>query len=104
MKEPFIANSDCDPNVRSCPNFNGKKKIKGWKLIDEHFVDKSGWGASDEPALTPSQFIKLIKKRAWICNSRWRTVSSICWRIYKSVMNRGSYYKKIASFFNYINK
>ena len=62
MKEPFIANSDCDSNVRSCPNFNGKKKIKGWKLIDEHFVDKSGWGASDEPALTPSQFIKLIKK------------------------------------------
>jgi hypothetical protein len=62
MKEPFVAGFDCDPNVFSCPNFKGEKKIKGWELIDEHFVDKSGWGASDEPALTRLQFVKRIKE------------------------------------------
>ncbi len=36
------------------PNI-GSYRPKGWELIDEWFVDKSGWGAADEPAMTTEQ-------------------------------------------------
>lgn len=33
-------------------------KLKGYELIKEFFVDNSGFGSSDEPALTPDRFIR----------------------------------------------
>lgn len=35
---------------------------KGYKEIEEFFCDKSGWGAEDEPALTPKQLISQLKE------------------------------------------
>ena len=41
-------------------------ELKGYELIEELFVDSSGLGAENEPALTPNQFekevLKLIEK------------------------------------------
>lgn len=42
------------------PNF-GNYRPKGWTLVETHFVDSSGFGAEDEPALTPEQFKKRLK-------------------------------------------
>lgn len=43
------------------PNFPfpsiGDYVPKGWTLVDRHFVDNSGFGAPDEPALTWQQFL-----------------------------------------------
>jgi len=33
-------------------------ELKGYKLIKEFFVDNSGWGSSNEPALTSDRFIR----------------------------------------------
>lgn len=33
---------------------------KGWELVETHFVDKSGFGAPGEPALTQGAFAKVI--------------------------------------------
>lgn len=41
------------------PNF-GDYRPKGWKLIDTHFVDKSGVGREGEPALTLERFFKRL--------------------------------------------
>jgi len=42
------------PNIGShCP--------KGWELVQEYFVDKSGMGAEDEPALTIDQFLGKVQ-------------------------------------------
>lgn len=35
-------------------------ELKGYKLIDELFVDSSGFGSEDEPALTPDNFEKKL--------------------------------------------
>lgn len=43
--------------------FLGDYVPDGWKLVDRHFVDSSGFGAPDEPALTANQFIEVIKER-----------------------------------------
>ena len=37
------------------PNF-GDYRPQGWELIDEHFVDSSGFGRDDERALSVNQF------------------------------------------------
>jgi hypothetical protein len=42
--------------------FLGDYIPKGWKLVDELFVDASGFGAEDEPALTVRSFLALLKK------------------------------------------
>lgn len=42
------------------PNF-GDYRPKGWKLVETYFVDSSGMGSSDEPALTVEQFKKKLK-------------------------------------------
>lgn len=59
-KQPYVAwPGDTIENVTShggIPNF-GDYRPKGWKLIDTHFVDKSGFGADYEPALTIERFI-----------------------------------------------
>ena len=41
--------------------FVGDEPIKGWREIDNLFVDSSGFGQRGEPALTQGQFIELIK-------------------------------------------
>lgn len=33
----------------------------GWELVDEHFVDATGLGSANEPALTVNAFRELIK-------------------------------------------
>lgn len=57
----FQAKKDGDKNVFGCkimsPNDHNK-----FEEIDSHFVDSSGWGQEDEPALTPEQFLAKVKK------------------------------------------
>jgi hypothetical protein len=42
------------------PNF-GDYRPKGWELVGEYFVDSSGFGMDDEPALSIDQFLKKLK-------------------------------------------
>jgi hypothetical protein len=44
------------------PNL-GDHRPDGWELVDQLFVDKSGLGQPDEPALTAEQLITEIKSR-----------------------------------------
>lgn len=37
-------------------------KVKGYKLIKNLFVDSSGWGRENEPALTANQFERELKE------------------------------------------
>jgi hypothetical protein len=36
---------------------------KGWKKVEEHFVDASGFGAPGEPAMTIEAFAKMVKEK-----------------------------------------
>ena len=45
--------------LRSVP-FIGSRRPRGWKLVEEHFVDSSGFGAPGEPALTFDQFVRVV--------------------------------------------
>jgi hypothetical protein len=47
-------------HLRHIPNF-GEYRPDGWKLWDTYFVDSSGFGGEDEPAMTYSQFINVVK-------------------------------------------
>jgi len=38
----------------------GEYVPRGWKLLKTHFVDMSGWGAEDEPAMSQPAFAKLM--------------------------------------------
>jgi len=58
--KPYMAEVDRDERVFNMPNL-GYYVPKGWKLIDKLFVDKTGFGRRDEPALTIKQFIKKVK-------------------------------------------
>ena len=47
--------------------FKGVKNIgtttpEGYTVVEDYFVDNSGWGREGEPALTGAQFIKKVKK------------------------------------------
>jgi hypothetical protein len=55
----YKAIKDGDEGVKSCPKIN--KKVKGYKLLNEYFVDNSGWGTDREPALTFNQFLNKVK-------------------------------------------
>jgi len=55
----YKAISDKDGNVFSCPATT--KKIKGYKLVNSYFVDNSGFGTDDEPALTPANFLNKVR-------------------------------------------
>ena len=57
-----VAQFDGDSEVFSCPDLENKSIPKGWELKQKHFVDNSGFGAKDEPALTPHQFLAKVKK------------------------------------------
>jgi hypothetical protein len=41
------------------PNL-GDHRPKGWELVDTLFVDSSGWGADDEPAMSVRQLVKKL--------------------------------------------
>ena len=42
------------------PNL-GYYRPKGWELVGEYFVDSSGFGRDDEPALSIDQFLEKLK-------------------------------------------
>lgn len=42
------------------PNL-GDHRPKGWKLVARLFVDKSGWGAEGEAAMTQRQFAERVQ-------------------------------------------
>lgn len=41
--------------------FFGDYRPDGWEMVDTHFVDATGWGTEDEPALTVEQFRRVIR-------------------------------------------
>jgi hypothetical protein len=41
----------------------GDYRPEGWLLVDRHFVDSSGFGADDEPAMSLPQFVALLEER-----------------------------------------
>ena len=43
--------------------FLGDYVPDGWEEVDRHFVDSSGYGYDNEPALTANQFRELVKSR-----------------------------------------
>ncbi len=59
-RQPYIAKTDKDPGVFKCPNF-GDYRPANYKLTKTHFVDNSGFGADNEPALTAKQFLEKVK-------------------------------------------
>lgn len=59
-QEPLVAFTDKDASVFKCPNL-GDYVPDGWKEVDRLFVDNSGFGSDNEPALTPEQFIDKVK-------------------------------------------
>jgi hypothetical protein len=59
-KQPFIATVDGDIDCAKIPML-GDYQPKGWDLIETHFVDSSGFGSDNEPALSIPAFIKQVK-------------------------------------------
>lgn len=58
-KEPVEAVKDGD--IRNIPQVNDAT-TKGFMEVNEFFVDMSGFGTEDEPAMTISNFLKEVKK------------------------------------------
>jgi hypothetical protein len=58
---PQIAWMPGDPAIAYMPNI-GSYRPKGWRLLRKLFVDKSGFGRLDEPALTVEQFYAEVKE------------------------------------------
>ena len=60
--EPLVLDANSDEEmVRSIPNL-GNYVAPGWELVDDLFVDSSGFGAPGEPALTFSQFLDKVRQ------------------------------------------
>lgn len=59
-RQPYVAKCDTDPGIFKCPNFRGYRPKK-WKLTETYFVDNSGFGRDNEPALTAKQFVEHVK-------------------------------------------
>ena len=61
--EPYVIESESE--VDGFPPFPfpniGDYRPKGWKLVNKYFVDSSGFGSNDEPALTTEQFKRKLK-------------------------------------------
>lgn len=59
---PFIVEQE---DINTMPPFPfpflGSYVPSGWHKVDELFVDSSGFGADDEPALSVKQFLAKIK-------------------------------------------
>jgi len=60
-RTPFLIESEEDKErIREIPSI-GSHIPKGWVLVQRFFVDKSGLGAKDEPALTFHQFLEKVR-------------------------------------------
>jgi len=59
--EPLVARYNGDELIFKCPDL-GNYIPEGWRLIQEFFVDKSGFGQPGEMALTASQFISKVRE------------------------------------------
>jgi len=55
----YQAKIDGDNGVFKCPKV-GKKNF-GYELVNEYFVDNSGFGSDGEPAYTASEFLRQVK-------------------------------------------
>ena len=61
-KKPYLFEEEDRTTFPPFPFPNiGDYRPKGWELIDNFMVDKTGFGASDEPALTTEQLIRRLK-------------------------------------------
>ena len=58
--QPFVAEVNGDENVVNAP-FLGHYVPEGWRVTAKYFVDNSGFGAEDEPALTLRGFLKRVR-------------------------------------------
>lgn len=55
----YQAKTNGDKEVFKCKKTS--KDIKGYELVQEFFVDNSGFGSESEPALTPAMFLREVK-------------------------------------------
>ena len=53
--------ADTFEEVRAMPNL-GTYLPRGWALVERHFVDSSGFGSDNEPALSVGQFSALVER------------------------------------------
>lgn len=61
--EPVVLDVDSpflNEDIRSIPHL-GNYVPDGWELEKSHFVDATGWGSPDEPAMTFDQFRTQIR-------------------------------------------
>ena len=61
MKALYRAVKDGDENVFKCGKMEGEKTPLGYKVTEVYFVDNSGFGSENEPALTASAFLAKVK-------------------------------------------
>lgn len=61
-KTPFVfaEPSEVDPSKPLPIPYLGDYVPEGWERTAEHFVDTSGAGREDEPALTAAQFVRVV--------------------------------------------
>ena len=61
-REPYIYEAEDQDTFPPFPFPDiGSYRPKGWKLIDEFFVDSSGFGNEGERAMTVEKFLKVLK-------------------------------------------
>lgn len=72
--------------------FIGDHRPQGWTLVDDHFVDSSGLGAPDEPALTADQFVQVVKDRIAATDGTvgWALISAGQFQVYVGEFTRDS--------------
>jgi len=58
--QPYVARCDGDEGIREAP-YIGDYQPAGWIKNDVFFVDSSGFGGPDEPAMTFEQFLNHVK-------------------------------------------
>jgi hypothetical protein len=59
--QPFVAQKDGDEGVFKMPML-GDYLPAGWEFVQSYFVDSSGFGREDEPALTVRNFTRQVKQ------------------------------------------
>lgn len=69
--------------------FLGTYVPEGWEEVDRHFVDSSGLGAPDEPALTVGQFKDLtIQRMTEYPGTGWAVVEAGQFQVYVGEFRR----------------
>jgi hypothetical protein len=69
--------------------FLGDFEPPGWREVDRHFVDSSGFGADDEPALSARQFRQVILDRiAEVPGTGWAVVEAGQFQVYVAEFQR----------------